>query len=217
MLDTPDAAAMPPAPRTTRPSGPAMRLIRDARDALLFFRTWLRDPGGVAAIAPSGRALAALITREIDANTGPVLELGSGTGAFTAALIGRGVAAADLTLIEQNEGFARLLAARYPEARVLAIDAAAVDAAEHDDGRPFGAAVCGLGLLNMRDDVVEAILRAAFARMAPGAALYLFTYGPRCSVKTEILATLGLAAVRTGTAYRNIPPASVYRLTRVAA
>jgi phosphatidylethanolamine/phosphatidyl-N-methylethanolamine N-methyltransferase len=194
----------------------ARRLARDTRDAFLFFRTWLRDPGGVAAIAPSGRALAALITREIDASSGPVLELGSGTGAFTAALIDRGVAPADLTLIEQNAGFARLLAARYPGATVLAIDAATIDRDGHDGGRAFGAAVCGLGLLNMPETVVEAILRAAFARMAPGAAFYLFTYGLRCSVPPETLARLGLTAERIGTAYRNLPPAGVYRLSRVA-
>jgi phospholipid N-methyltransferase len=63
----------------------------------------------VAAILPSGRALASLITKDISAATGPVLELGPGTGVFTQALLARGVRQQDLTLIEYGSDFARLL------------------------------------------------------------------------------------------------------------
>ena len=52
-------------------------------DFLSFFLSWMSAPRRVGAIAPSGAALADLITREITASTGPVLELGPGTGAFT--------------------------------------------------------------------------------------------------------------------------------------
>jgi phospholipid N-methyltransferase len=51
--------------------------------------------------------------------------------------------------------------------------------------------------------------------MVPDAALYLFTYGRRCSVPVEVLEKLGLVAERFGTALLNLPPASVYRIARV--
>jgi phosphatidylethanolamine/phosphatidyl-N-methylethanolamine N-methyltransferase len=181
------------------------------QDSVRFVREWLRDPAGTAAVAPSGRALASLITRGIDKGSGRVLELGPGTGVFTHRLISRGVDESDLTLIEQNPGFARLLRQRFPRATVLDIDAAALGDAP-DEG--FGAAVCGLGLRNMQGAQIEAILRAAFTRMAPDASLYLFTYGRRCSVPVDVLARAGLVAEYVGTALLNLPPASVYRIYR---
>ena len=48
-----------------------------------FFLAWLRNPRSIAAVAPSGARVAALMTRDIDFATGPVMELGPGTGAFT--------------------------------------------------------------------------------------------------------------------------------------
>lgn len=188
---------------------------REARlpDALRFLIEWLRDPVGTAAVAPSGRALAALITREVGPGTGPVLELGPGTGVFTDALVARGVDEGDLVLVEQNESFARLLQRRFARATVLGIDAAALP---RGAGGPhgFGAVICGLGFRNMPAAQIEAIVGAAVARMATRGAFYFFTYGRRCSVPEAVLRKLGLHAERVGIALRNVPPASVYRLTR---
>jgi phospholipid N-methyltransferase len=165
-------------------------------------------------VAPSGRALASLITREIDEGSGRVLELGPGTGIFTDRLVTRGVNQSDLTLVEQNPGFARLLRQRFPRATILEIDAVVLGLIRPPQGDLFGAAVCGLGLRNMPVGQVEAIMRAAFSRMLPDAALYLFTYGRRCSVPAEVLERLGLVADHFGTALLNLPPASVYRVAR---
>ncbi len=43
-------------------------------DYYRFFRSWVANPLRVAAIAPSGVPLARLMTTEISASTGPVLE-----------------------------------------------------------------------------------------------------------------------------------------------
>lgn len=183
-------------------------------DRLRFLGAWLRNPVRTAAIMPSGAALSALITAEVDARTGAVLELGGGTGAFTAALIARGVAESDITIVEQDEAFAALLAQRYPRSTVLAIDATDLHHVARDDRPIYGAAICGLGLLNMPPDKVEAILRATFARLHHHGALYLFTYGRRCSVPDAVLARLGLEAEYIGLTLRNLPPASVFRIER---
>ncbi|WP_216073477.1 hypothetical protein, partial [Acinetobacter baumannii] len=58
-------------------------------DAFQFFRLWIANPSRVAAVAPSGEALARLMTEEISAETGPVIELGPGTGASPRALLSR--------------------------------------------------------------------------------------------------------------------------------
>ncbi|MDQ6436430.1 methyltransferase domain-containing protein [Mesorhizobium sp. LHD-90] len=184
-------------------------------DFVRFFRSWVSAPMRVAAVAPSGPVLARLITQEISPRDGPVLELGPGTGVFTRALLARGVPESDLTLIEFGSEFAKLLALRFPQARVISLDAARLAQAGLFEPGSVGVAVSGLPLLSMPLDKVEAILAGVFAVLKPGGALYQFTYGPRCPVPPAILGRNGLQATRTGWALRNIPPATVYRISRM--
>lgn len=183
-------------------------------DTITFLREWISDPLRVAAVAPSGEALADLITREVGPDTGPVIELGPGTGAFTRALLRRGVSEEDLALVEYGSDFARLLALRHPRARVLWMDAARLGA--HPDlleGRQAGAVVSGLPILSMNARKQFMILAGAFAHLRPGGAFLQFTYGPVCPVPRATLERLGLRSRRIGTTLRNLPPASVYRIS----
>ena len=183
-------------------------------EALGFFQVWLKNPLRVAAIAPSSRSLANLITSEISHNTGPVIELGPGTGAFTRVLIARGVRQEDLALIEFGSEFAAALHFHYPRARTLWMDAARLRAVDLFDGRAAGAVVSGLPLLSMPPRKVISILTGAFRKMEPDGALYQFTYGPRCPVSLRLLDHLGLEAERIGGTLANLPPAAVYRIRR---
>lgn len=179
-----------------------------------FLRSWVAHPRLTGAIAPSGAALAALITSEITADQGPVLELGPGTGVFTRALLDRGVAETDLVLVEYDSDFVCLLRQRFPGARIVA--ASAADLRRHDlseDG-PLSAVISGLPLLNMPRHRILAIITGAFSHMRPGAAFYQFTYGPRCPVPRRLLDRLGLKATYLGRTLRNLPPAAVYRIAR---
>jgi len=183
-------------------------------DVVPFLRAWLANPLRVSAIAPSSPALADLITSEIKPGSAPVLELGAGTGVFTRALLKRGLAQQDLTVIELGPDFLAMLRQRFPEARVLPVDAARLVQARLYEGSPVGAVVSGLPLLSMSPRKVMAIVGGAFFYMRPGAAFYQFTYGPRCPIPRPILDRLGLKATRIGRAMLNVPPAAVYRITR---
>jgi phospholipid N-methyltransferase len=185
-------------------------------DTLLFLRSWLRNPTRIGAVAPSGRALAKLITSDHTLAERPVIELGPGTGAFTQALIARGVPEHRLALVEADPAFAAALKKRFPAARVLAMDATHLgDVAELFD-EPVGAIVSGLPLLAMPADTVAAILKGAFHHVRPGGAMYQFTYLPRCPVPAQVMRQLHLEAHQIGCALANLPPAFVFRLTRVA-
>lgn len=183
-------------------------------ELVTFFRAWAANPLQVAAIVPSGDALSELITSEIAADSGPVLELGPGTGVFTRALLSRGVKEKDLTLVEYGADFAKRLESRFPEARVLWMDAARLSQQLLYDGREFGAVVSGLPLLSMPPRRVMSILEGAFARLRTGGSFYQFTYGPACPIPRPILDRFGLKAVRIGRVVRNVPPAAVYRISR---
>jgi phosphatidylethanolamine/phosphatidyl-N-methylethanolamine N-methyltransferase len=187
---------------------------QDAADDFAFFRAWLKAPLRVAAVVPSGRALAAAITAEIEPDTAPVIELGPGTGAFTRALLARGVPESQLALVEAGPDFAKLLQDRFPEAQVLCMNATRLAAADPFDGEKAGAVVSGLPVLSMPPRAVIAILDGAFHHLRPDGAFYQFTYGPRCPIPRAILDRLGLKAVRIGRAVANVPPAAVYRISR---
>ncbi|SMF70411.1 Phospholipid N-methyltransferase [Xaviernesmea oryzae] len=183
-------------------------------DFLHFFRSWISNPLRVAAVAPSGDSLARLMTQEIAPVDGPIIELGPGTGVFTRALLARGIAESDLTLIEYGAEFVPGLQRRFPQARVLQMDAAKLGHADLFEGEPVGAVISGLPLLSMSPRKITAILGGAFTYIRPGGAFYQFTYGPRCPVPRPILDRLGLKATHIGHTVRNIPPAAVYRISR---
>lgn len=176
-----------------------------------FFRAWLANPLRVASIVPSSPRLALAITQEISSTTGPVLELGPGTGVFTRALLARGVAEKDLVLVEKGREFLPGLSQQFPDAKLLSIDAASL---RQVAPLKVGAVVSGLPLLSMSPRKVSAIVRGSFWQMRPGGVFYQFTYGPSCPVPGRILDMLGLEATRISTTYANLPPASVYRITR---
>jgi phospholipid N-methyltransferase len=138
-------------------------------DFLHFFRSWIRNPLCVAAVAPSGDSLARLMTQEIAPIDGPIIELGPGTGVFTRALLARGVSESDLTLIEYGTEFVPGLKRRFPKARVLQMDAAKLHSGDLFEGQPVGAVVSGLPILSMSPRKVTAILLGAFTHLRPGA------------------------------------------------
>lgn len=193
-------------------SGSAETRARRTTDTAMFFRTWLSDPLRVASIVPSSPTLARLVTSQVPAGR-PVLELGPGTGVFTQALLRRGVHASDLTLVELGGEFAELLARRFPEATILRLDASRLS--RHADPLPrYGAAVSGLPLLSMSRKTVLRILVGTFRLLEDDASLFQFTYGFRPPVAALLLDRLGLRAERVGTAWSNLPPATVYRISR---
>ncbi len=185
-------------------------------DAANLLRAWLRNPRSVGALAPSGPALARLMTAHVDQAHGPVIELGPGTGVFTRALLERGLPGHRLVLVETDPVLAGTLAQRYPHARVLRMDAARLgDASSLFGDERASAVISGLPLLSIPADKVEAIVEGVFERqLQPGGALYQFTYGLRCPVPRALRQRLNLAAERIGGAWLNLPPAWVWRIHR---
>ncbi len=183
-------------------------------DLLPFLRAWLAAPLRVAAIAPSGPALARAITAEISAASMPVIEFGPGTGVFTQAILDAGVTPDQLIMIEAGADFAALLRTRFPAVRIVEGSAGALADVPLFGPGTVGAVVSGLPILSMPRPIVLAILGTAFSEMRPGGAMYQFTYGFRCPVADSVLDAMGLKASRTSTVVVNAPPASVYKIER---
>ena len=179
-----------------------------------FLVEWVRAPLTTASALPSSRKLARRMVAGLEPDRAPVIELGPGTGAFTRALLARGFDPSDLILVELNAKFARRLARQYPRAHLVEGVAEQLGALALPGPRRPGAVVSGLPFLNMRDHQIEAILEGAFRQMRPDGVFIQFTYRPLCPVKRAILRRLGLVARRRDFVAGNIPPASVYRISR---
>ncbi len=190
------------------------------RDEVRFFLRWLRRPARLGAVVPSGPALAAALAAEIDTEApGAVVELGSGTGRVTAALLEAGVAPAALVAIEREASFCALLAARFPGARVVRGDARALGRVLERNGiGAVKAVVSSLPLLNLSKRERRAVLSQAAAALEPGGVLVQYTYGPAEPVPSGLRVELGLIGKRTHWVLVNLPPAAIwhYRRSRLA-
>jgi phosphatidylethanolamine/phosphatidyl-N-methylethanolamine N-methyltransferase len=178
-------------------------------DEVRFLRSWIEKPLHMGAVMPSGRLLARTMAHYVDMHgTGPVVELGPGTGAITNALVERGVDQKRLVLVEYNPGFCALLRDRYPQAKVVQGDAYRLrDTLWNVLGAPAAAIVSGLPLVTKPMLTRLKLVRDAFAALSPGAPFVQFTY----SVVPPIPKSLpGVTTEASERIWMNLPPARVW-------
>ncbi len=163
----------------------------------------------MGAVMPSGRLLARTMAQYVDLkSTGPVVELGPGTGAITSALLDRGIDQKRLVLVEYNPSFCALLRDRYPHARVVQGDAYSLrDSLRNVLSGPASAVVSGLPLVTKPMLTRLKLIRDAFTALAPGAPFVQFTY----SVAPPIPKSLpGVSTEASERIWMNLPPARVW-------
>lgn len=182
------------------------------RDHLRFFKLWLKKPGQVGAVIPSGKNLAAAIAAEIDPSAeGVVVELGGGTGSITAALLDRGIPPRDLVVIEREATLCNIIRERFPHIRLICGDARELGKLLEAEGiHHVKAIVSGLPLLSLSREVERDILQQCFDTLPADGFMVQFTYVPRPPVGRAIAMGLGLEATRTAFVLENLPPASVW-------
>ena len=136
--------------------------------------------------------------------SGDVLELGPGSGVFTAALLAAGLHPKHLTAIEFDATFAVAMQQRFPGICVLQGDAFAF--AVLTAGMRFSSVISGLPLLNYGHEEGRGLIAAALAAMPEGSPFVQFSYGWNAPVEPPEGAT-----VRKGTRiWKNLPPAAVW-------
>ncbi len=178
-------------------------------DEMQFIRTWIEKPLSTGAVMPSSKVLARTMARYVDPNaSGPVIELGPGTGPVTEALVKHGVDPARLILVEFNPDFCRLLRTRYPRATVVQGDAYRLRRLLETYVRsPASAIVSGLPLVTKPVRTRLRLISDAMALLAPGAPFVQFTY----AMVTPIPKALnGIKAEASELIWLNVPPARVW-------
>jgi phosphatidylethanolamine/phosphatidyl-N-methylethanolamine N-methyltransferase len=178
-------------------------------DEVRFIRSWIERPLSIGAVTPSGKVLARTMARYVDPDsTGPVVELGPGTGPITEALVEAGVEPSRLVLVEFDPTFCRILRSRYPDATLVQGDAYSIRRLlETLLIQPAAAVVSGLPLITKPLKMRMRLLRDAFDLMLPGAPFVQFTYSVASPVPKRMG---GFSAEASERIWMNIPPARVW-------
>jgi len=178
-------------------------------DEVRFIRSWLERPLSTGAVTPSGRVLARTMARYVNPHlSGPVVELGPGTGPVTEALVAEGIEPERLVLVEFNPTFCQLLRARFPAATVVQGDAYGL---RRSLGgllqQPAAAIVSGLPLVTKPMRQRLRLLRDALELMRPGAPFVQFTYAVVPPIPKKLA---GVRAEASERIWKNMPPARVW-------
>jgi phosphatidylethanolamine/phosphatidyl-N-methylethanolamine N-methyltransferase len=178
-------------------------------DEMQFIRSWIEKPLRTGAVMPSSKALARTMARYVDPNsTGPVIELGPGTGPVTEALVEHGVDPARLVLVEFNPDFCRLLRTRYPAATVVQGDAYRLRRLLETTVRePAAAMVSGLPLMTKPLRTRLRLIADAMTLLGPGAPFIQFTYAMMPPIPKALS---GISAEPSNLIWMNLPPARVW-------
>ncbi|MBI3705149.1 MAG: methyltransferase [Rhizobiales bacterium] len=178
-------------------------------DEMQFIRSWIEKPLSTGAVMPSSKALARTMVRYVDPqSSGPVIELGPGTGPVTEALVRHGVDPKRLLLVEFNPDFCRLLRKRYPAATVVQGDAYRLRRLLGALVRePAAAVVSGLPLVTKPLRTRLRLIADAMSLLAPGAPFVQFTYA---MVPPIPKALSGIKAEASELIWLNLPPARVW-------
>lgn len=177
------------------------------RDHVRFLGRLVISPRNVGAIAPSGAMLADAMVAPLPLD-GPILELGPGPGAFTRAILRKGLIADQLTLIERDPEFVRTLQRKFPGVHVLHGDALHLDQLlpPHQYHQKFSGVISGLPLLNFPVAVREKLVADVLDYLQPGAPFVQFSYGLNSPVRESQTCSVEQSAF----VWNNLPPARVW-------
>ncbi|MFY0619383.1 class I SAM-dependent methyltransferase [Shimia sp.] len=183
-----------------------------ANDIAVFIGEMMRRPSQVVALAPSSAATAKLMTSGLEHVSGPIVEIGPGTGSFTKAILDLGIARERLTLLELNPRFCDALREKFPGVNVLNRPAQHI---ESTGLKGVGAVVSGVPVLS-RPTIQREVVGRALKVMAPDGIFTQITYSPTAPISAQMQAELGITSKRRGIVWANLPPAHVYQFTRLA-
>ncbi|GGS76940.1 methyltransferase [Planobispora rosea] len=192
-----------------------------ANDTTLFLGQWMRAPGTTGAVAPSSRRLAETVTAPVPQRGEPVIvELGPGTGAFTAEIQRRLGGRGHHLAVEINPRLADFLSARHPGVDVTVADAAKLPQLLWERGLDQAdVIVSGLPWAAFSERTQTSLLDAVAAVMGPNSAFTTFAYSfakpfPPARRFRRRLHDSFEEVVTGRTVWGNLPPAFVYHVRR---
>jgi phosphatidylethanolamine/phosphatidyl-N-methylethanolamine N-methyltransferase len=182
----------------------------EQNERTIFFREFLQRPQQVGSVIPSSRFLEQRLVEFAGVKTAKtVVELGSGTGGTTRAILRAMPADAKLLSLEINpELYA--LTRRIGDPRLIPWLGSAAELRDIMDRHALGAAdavISGIPFSTMEQGIASRILQAVSASLAPGGCFVAYQVRRR----VEALCRPYLGKPRVAIELLNIPPIWVYR------
>lgn len=182
------------------------------KETLFFIKNVIKNPRQISSIVPSSKFLAKSITKNIK-NNDIIIELGPGIGIFTKEIIKKVNNKNNIFVIEMNKNFIQKLKKDFKEINIIHGNAIEIIKNNKIDADKV---ISGLPLLSMNQKDIFNLIYEIFNNSKSNIELYQFTYGIKCPIKKEILNALNLKSTYIQTVFRNIPPASIYKIEKNA-
>ncbi|MCT9930298.1 methyltransferase domain-containing protein [Planotetraspora sp. A-T 1434] len=192
-----------------------------ANESAIFFGQFLRAPAVTGAIAPSSRRLSSAVCVPVPERGDPVVvELGPGTGPFTAEIQRRLGGRGRHLAVEINQRLAGHLAAAHPGVEIVVGDAERLPRLLAERDLPAAdVIVSGLPWAAFSPAHQSSLLAAVVEALDPRGAFTTFSYVHARPLPPALRFRRGLAdafeeVVPGRTVWRNLPPAFVYHARR---
>ena len=193
----------------------SLRPPKDPDDRVVFLQQFLRHPRQVGSVIPSSRYMERRVVALADiANAKTIVELGTGTGGITRAILKAMAPDARLVGIEINPRFQELLTC-IEDDRLIAHSGSAEHLVEilHQYRLPApDAVVSGIPFSTMSPELGKRILSVIADALAPGGRFVAY----QVSSQVAKLARPVMGEPRRQLEFLNIPPMRLYRWDRAA-
>lgn len=188
---------------------------------LQFLGQFIRNPRQVGSIAPSSPFLADAITSSVRLREAKVVvELGPGTGAFTAEIMARLKPGAVFFAMEVNEPMCERLRRRLPGAKVYCDSAARIGhyLARHGVAQA-DCIVSSLPWAAFGPELQDELMTAVYDSLRPGGQFATFAYLQGTVLPSgrrfhDTLKQRFEEVSRSHVVWQNLPPAFVYKCTK---
>jgi phosphatidylethanolamine/phosphatidyl-N-methylethanolamine N-methyltransferase len=177
-------------------------------DASVFFGLWLQKPLRIAAANPSGIRLADAVARCIDlTRSGPVLELGAGTGGLTQGLVRAGCSPERIIALEREPAFVAVLRREFPTMTIIAGEATRIG--EYLAGRVelLAGVLSSLPIKWFPYAAQYAVIRPCLDLLGPGGRFLQLTNAFSSPLPVE---RLGITGSEVGRVWLNLLPAQIW-------
>ncbi len=186
------------------------------REHVFLFSRFLRSPRTVGAVTASSRALAEAMVEGIDlTRPGHVVELGPGTGVFTAAIAERLGADTRFLAVDIDAAFVQQIRKRWPGIECVCASAERLDDLVVERAMyPIDHIVSGLPFVSLPPPMTKQILASVSTVLRPGGTFTTFQYMhgyalPQAASFRRCMTERMGSQPHTRLVVRNVPPAVV--------
>lgn len=185
------------------------QLVRRFDEEVRFFKGWQKDKKAVGAVIPTSNVTARRMASVVDVGSGlPVLELGTGTGVITKAILRRGIDPGNIVSVEFARHFYDDLLARFPRVDFRNGDAFDLHTTLGERrGDLFDCVISAVPLLSFPMKKRVALIEDLLTRLPAGRPVVQITYGPLspvCAMPQRYTIS------HFDFVLRNIPPAQLW-------